>query len=272
MVLKNIKKGVYVNLLRKAFDNSVSPIAILDKNFNFVRVNKAYASKDYRQPEEFIGHNHFKLYPSDENKRIFQKVVDTKRPFMILAKPFVYASNTERGITYWDWSLEPIVDDNDDVFLLIFTLNNVTDREASINYLKKEIAQRKLSEAYLKTIFDRAVFGIVTISERTVLLDVNRSFQEMLGYFKEELIGVDFLNIIHPDDKKIISFKKLLNGEIDHYKLEIRFIKKDGSFIWGKLNTVLADYEQANEKYLIAFVKDITDRKKCKKRFSGWIA
>lgn len=264
MIIRSYKKEEYIELIEKIFDNSISPIAILDKYFNFIRVNKAYASADNRQPDEFVGQNHFNLYPSEENEKIFKKVLETKKPFVVSAKPYIYVNNPERGVTYWDWSLEPIVDGNGDVFLLIFTLNNVTDRITALKALEKEVAQRKLSEAYLKTIFDKTMLGIITMSEKAVVLDANPAFQEMLGYSKEECIGIDFSKIIHPDDinKSKISFSKLVNKEIDGYELEIRFIKKGHQYFWGLLNTVMAYNEQTGEKFLIAFIKDMTERKK----------
>ncbi len=263
-IVRNYKKEEYIELIEKIFDNSILPIAILDKNFDFIRVNKAYALADNRQPDEFVGQNHFNLYPSEENEAIFKKVLETKKPFVVSAKPFIYANNPARGITYWDWSLEPIADGNGEVFLLILTLNDVTERIAALKALKKEVAQRKLSEAYLKTIFDKAMLGIITMSDKAVVLDANQASQEMFGYSKEECLGIDFSNIIHPDDidKNQSSLSKLINKEIDSYELEIRFKKKGRRYFWGLLNTVVACNEQTGEKFLIAFIKDMTDRKK----------
>lgn len=38
-------------------------VAYLDREFNFIRVNRAYAGADAREPEYFVGKNHFALYP-----------------------------------------------------------------------------------------------------------------------------------------------------------------------------------------------------------------
>ncbi|SEH05798.1 hypothetical protein [Candidatus Venteria ishoeyi] len=44
----------------------------MDKSFNFIRVNRAYAVAGKKQAEDFIGKNHFQLYPNQENEKIFQ--------------------------------------------------------------------------------------------------------------------------------------------------------------------------------------------------------
>ena len=50
-------------LLERVFDTTEFMIAYLDTDFNFIRVNRAYAEADERTPEFFVGKNHFDLYP-----------------------------------------------------------------------------------------------------------------------------------------------------------------------------------------------------------------
>jgi PAS domain S-box-containing protein len=49
-------------------------LVYLDPDFNFVRVNDAYAAACHKRPEDLIGKNHFALYPNEENERIFRRV------------------------------------------------------------------------------------------------------------------------------------------------------------------------------------------------------
>ena len=114
-------------LLEQVFNNPFSLIAILDKNFNFIKVNRAYAEADEKDVSFFPGKNHFDLYPSDA-KAIFENVVKTKKPFQTYARPFVYAYAPERGVTYWDWTLTPVLNLSGEVDYLIFTLSNVTEK------------------------------------------------------------------------------------------------------------------------------------------------
>src|SRR3972149_2537098 len=95
-------------LLEGAFASVHTLIAYLDRDFNFLRVNPAYAEADGREPEFFVGKNHFDLFPNEEDRVIFRRVVETGDSCPAYAKPFEYAANPERGITYWNWDLQPV--------------------------------------------------------------------------------------------------------------------------------------------------------------------
>jgi len=45
------------------FERSHSPLVLLDRDFNFIRVNDAYAKACGRKVEDFPGHNHFDSIP-----------------------------------------------------------------------------------------------------------------------------------------------------------------------------------------------------------------
>jgi PAS domain S-box-containing protein len=115
-------------LLERMFSNIDMSVAYMDKDFNFIRVNRAYAEADGQEPEFFVGKNHFALFPNEENEQIFRKVVETGEPYLIYTKPFEYAAHPERGVTYWDWSLQPVKEADGSVGGIILSLMNVTER------------------------------------------------------------------------------------------------------------------------------------------------
>jgi len=115
-------------ILESFFTSTITPFVLLDKNFNFVRVNEAYAKACQRDVSEFPGHNHFEFYPSDA-KAIFEQVRDTKIPYRAIARPFVFPDYPEWGTTYWNWTLTPILDDAGEVGFLVFSLEDVTERK-----------------------------------------------------------------------------------------------------------------------------------------------
>ncbi|WP_203473230.1 PAS domain-containing sensor histidine kinase [Dissulfurispira thermophila] len=137
-------------LFEKIFSSMHLMIAYMDRDFNFIRVNKAYAEADERTPDFFVGKNHFDLYPNEENEAIFRSVVETSEPYFAFEKPFQYHEHPERGVTYWDWSLQPIKDASGKVEGLILALLDVTDRkhaEDESAMLKMQLAQSQKMEA-----------------------------------------------------------------------------------------------------------------------------
>ncbi len=127
------------------FAHTITPLVFLDKEFNFIRVNEAYAQACQRDVAEFPGHNHFEFYPDAENQAIFTRVVTIKIPYQAVARPFIFPDHPEWGVTYWDWTLVPILDDRGEVDFLVFALNDVTKRkeaEQEIQQLNEELEQR----------------------------------------------------------------------------------------------------------------------------------
>ncbi len=104
-------------------------LVYLDREFNFVRVNEAYANTCGYTPEQMIGRNHFALYPDEENEAIFARARDTGLPAEFHDKPFVFPDQPQRGTTYWDWTLLPVKDDCGKVEGLVFSLIETTERK-----------------------------------------------------------------------------------------------------------------------------------------------
>ncbi len=109
-------------LLEKIFSTTHLSIAYMDTDFNFIRVNHAYAAEDGREPEFFVNKNHFDLYPNTSNQAIFAQVVEKGEPYTVYAKPFEYSEHPERGVTYWDWSLYPVKNSSEEVEGLVLGL------------------------------------------------------------------------------------------------------------------------------------------------------
>lgn len=132
------------------FKHSVSCLVVLDRNFNFLRVNEAYARASRRDVGEFAGRNHFDLYPSDA-KAIFEEVVRTRKPFETFERAFIFPDQPERGVTYWEWTLVPILDKQGEVEYLVFSLNEVTERKRSQELIEQSMLRvQALSERVMK--------------------------------------------------------------------------------------------------------------------------
>ena len=108
-------------------ENTNAMIAYLDLEMNFIMANDAYIAGSGHIRDELIGCNHFDLFPDEENKALFKKVRDTGDPIEFKAKPFEYADQPWRGVTYWDWLLMPVKDAAGRVIGLVFSLVDVTE-------------------------------------------------------------------------------------------------------------------------------------------------
>jgi PAS domain S-box-containing protein len=145
-------------LMERFFLSIHTLIAYMDRDFNFIRVNDTYARYGGHHPEYYPGRNHFQLYPNEENQAIFQKVVETGEPYYVYEKPFEYQEFPERGVTYWDWSLQPVKGAVGEIEGVVLSLVDITERKKAEMELERqnqelellsnvERKQRELAEA-----------------------------------------------------------------------------------------------------------------------------
>ena len=121
----------------------------------------------------------------------------------------------------------------------------------------------KLSEQHFRAYFDRAMVGMVSTSPAKEWLEVNDALCEMLGYSREELMGMTWAELTHPDDlaANLIQFDRMLSGEIDEYSIENRFIRKDGTVIHVRRSPRAVRKADNSIDYIVAWIDDITQRK-----------
>ena len=138
-------------LLEKLFSSIDVMIAYLDKDLNFLRVNRALAEDDGRVPEFFMGKNVFDLYPNLD-KRDFRSVVETGQSVSGYGSPFVHPEHPERGVTYWDWSLQPVKEPDGNVAGVVLSFVNVTDRMRAEEALRDSERRLRFLSSQLITV------------------------------------------------------------------------------------------------------------------------
>lgn len=162
-------------LQQRFFDSIDINIAYMDRNFNFIKVNDAYASSAGGQPPAFFaGKNHFDLYPHPENQKIFQQVVETGQAYSVHEKPFEYPDQPERSITYWNWSLQPVRDFEGKVDGLVLSLLDVTER-------KRAEEKVELERARLRSILDTMPDGIYIVNKQFDIEYTNPLIEKEFG-------------------------------------------------------------------------------------------
>ncbi len=170
------------NLLKVILHHTHFLSAYLDTDFNYILVNHAFA-KNFNQPEDFFpGKNHFIQYPNAEYKAIFTEVVATGQPYFVQGKPFVFAHQPERGLTYWDWSLIPVKNETGQVSSLVFTLVDATSR-IKAEIMAKEETKKK--NQILESIKD----GFFSLNSKFKITYFNLAAEKILGIKAEQAIG-----------------------------------------------------------------------------------
>src|SRR4051794_29642245 len=93
-------------------------------------------------------------------------------------------------------------------------------------------------------------------------LYVNPAFCSFLGFSGEELRHKHCVDFSPPEDteKDWVFFEQLRAGFIDHYQLEKRYFRRDGSLVWGRLS--VSSLRNFSVPLILAMVEDITDKKR----------
>ena len=135
----------------------------------------------------------------------------------------------------------------------------------------EDITKRKTAEDALRyseerfhAVYDWAAIGISMADKNGIIIDINNALLNMLGYKREELIHRSITDITHPDDisKNMAYFNRIVSGEIDHYKIEKRYLRKDNSIVSARLTTSAVRDIKGELSFAIGMVEDITERKK----------
>ena len=115
--------------------------------------------------------------------------------------------------------------------------------------MRTEEALRE-SEDRFRTTFRDAHVGIAHVATDGRWIRVNNRVCEMLGYSQDELQKQTFQEITHPEDLEanLVDLRAALSGEMDHYTMEKRYIKKDGSIVWANLTANLLRHSSGEPK------------------------
>ena len=101
---------------------------------------------------------------------------------------------------------------------------------------EQKLAQEALrdSEEKYRATFNNAAAGMDLINIEGRFLRVNAVLANFLGYTEEELCNLTILDVTHPEDvaESARMHDALVRGETESYKLEKRYVRKDGSIVW----------------------------------------
>jgi diguanylate cyclase (GGDEF)-like protein/PAS domain S-box-containing protein len=164
---------------------------------------------------------------------------------------------------YFDITASALMAESGEVIAGVELFRDITHR-------KQMEAKLRESEQHFRTIFDSSLVGIVFADSGGRPLQTNPSFQKMLGYTQDEL-SRGFVQITHPDDAKesLKLFHYVANGKLNNFKAEKRYLRKDGSIMWGNTSATAIKDGKGNFKYAVAMIEDISERKRIENKIQA---
>ena len=128
-------------------------------------------------------------------------------------------------------------------------------------------AELRESEERFRLTMDEAPIGMALVALDHRFVRVNRVLCEIVGYSAEELIGLTFESITHPEDvaTDVAEAGRLLRGEMPRYQRAKRYIRKDGTVVDVSLSVSLLRDHDGVPRYYITQVENITELRRAER-------
>jgi diguanylate cyclase (GGDEF)-like protein/PAS domain S-box-containing protein len=153
-----------------------------------------------------------------------------------------------------------------DLLISTYELSLIKNQEQQNTLRERMQAEEALreSEERFRNILEFAPIGMAVVSFEGNFIMVNRALCEIVGYEKEELEKMTFQEITHPDDLEanIAKVQLLLNGSVNFFQMEKRYIRKDQQPVWVQFTVSLQRDSSESPHYFITQIENISERKR----------
>ena len=245
---------------RQLIENSPFGIYVIDADFKLAQVS-AGAQKVFESVRPLIGRDFAEVLRiiweepfATDAINIFRNTLETGKPYH---SPRTIETRGDIGqVESYDWKTERITMP-DGRFGVVCHFYDLSERQ-------RYEADLREAEIRFRSTFEQAAVGIAHVSPDGRWLLVNERLCEITGYSRSELAELTFQQITHPDDldDDLRYLHQMLDGDLDHYAINKRYLRKNGTHIWVNLTVSLVRDADGSPRYFIAVVEDITERKR----------
>ena len=243
-------------LLRAIGTCSPDPIYAKDTEGRLLFVNPAALAVIGRTAEEVIGRTEAEWHPDPAR---FASVQANERHVIETGRAEVVEETfdpTGSGGRVFRSAKAPLRLEDGTVLGVVAVSSDITQTKATETALRE-------SEERFRAIFEQAAVGMALDRLDGTWIRVNDHLCTMLGYRRDELLALNFRDVTHPDDLagNLASFQRLVDGKDTIFTIQKRYVRKDGSHLWGNLTVSLVRDPAGTPQYLIAVIEDISQRK-----------
>jgi two-component system cell cycle sensor histidine kinase/response regulator CckA len=210
--------------------------------------------------EDLLGRSYYPFMHPDDRDAFIRKIeaLDRKNPSMIAEARVVLPD----GRVKWHrWTHHAIFDDQGRIVEYQSTGRDVTE----LNRAQEELAER---DATLQQIMDTASVAIFLVNKNGRITHANKRMAEMFGRHLPELIGCEYVDLVHPSKRETGRQKMLalLASDISSIDLERLYWRKDGTQFLGHLTGRRFHDVNGAELGLIGVIADISARKQAEEK------
>jgi PAS domain S-box-containing protein len=133
---------------------------------------------------------------------------------------------------------------------------------------RRQAATLLESEERFRRAFADAPIGMALVGPDGRWLRVNRALCALVGYEEEELLRSDFQSITHPEDLDLDlgQVQRTLAGEIPGYRMEKRYLHRDGHEVPVQLSVSLVRDGGGRPLYFVSQIEDLAERRQAERQ------
>ncbi|MFA9459769.1 diguanylate cyclase [Thiohalorhabdus methylotrophus] len=148
-------------------------------------------------------------------------------------------------------------------FFWMITLDLRRDLENEVETRKRREETLRQSEQRFRAIFDNSATGIGFGDEQGNIILANDAFARLVGRSREELLGRNFLDLTHPDDRdaELELVERMLASGGNDYRLEKRYVSGKGHSVWVDLTVSAVRDEHGRTLHFVGVANDIGEHK-----------
>lgn len=240
---------------RGAFENSKIGLNILDADYNYLKVNKAFCEMLGYSEDELVGGNFTRItHPEDigKNLALSKKLRKGEINSFHIEKRYIHK---EGGLVWGDLTVSAVRDDDGRLLQVVALIQDITERQiVKIALEESEERHRNLVETSHDLIFKADKEGRFTY--------LNPAWETVLGYKHEEMMGHRFSDFKTPEqaEKDMEAFKSTLAGQ-ETFGYETVYISKSGKRVFLDINSRFFKDVDGNVVGTQGTAHDVTERK-----------
>ena len=204
--------------------------------------------------EEAVGKNLSTYFSQESRRRGEEEILPALQQEGHWEGELPMLSRHGRSVPTWHNAFL-IRDESGNPLRIAVAISDITERKQAEEALR-------VSEERFRSYFEQGLIGMAVVSLDRRWREVNDRLCKMLGYSREELAEMTWMQVTHPDDVEpnLALSKRLFAGEITHYNMEKRFIRKDGNLVYASLFTRCFRRKDGTIDHVVALVEDVTER------------
>ncbi|BAV08455.1 PAS/PAC sensor signal transduction histidine kinase [Filimonas lacunae] len=135
---------------------------------------------------------------------------------------------------------------------------------ADVSAIKEKEAAEHREMRRFQSVFNSVAAGIFFSTPDGIFIKANQTYCSITGYTEKELTTLSFAALTHPDDLPHCSelVARLLKGEIPSFKVEKRYIRKDGQVVFVRSSSSLILDKNGQPENVVTVAYDITEEKR----------